>query len=281
MRLQIHKGDKYQDRRAKKSFNSQIKRRDKHYFLAKERINTTKGSKFFRQKRRLTFHRSIEIFLGKNQTLVSKNNKLVLKLNRDFSLFENPGRVLKAMIELGMHAKTFKVNPKFVYDGHVSFGAMYLLDNFSWEFGKKRKWAIDKKNFPDSDLSVLANIKSFASSTYEDDNEFMINERVQINRNGPSSNQQYKAKATEITNMLEKAIKDIPGCHDFKLSFEAQAAIKSTIGESFDNIHLHAEDTAFGTLCGFYDKRNKEVTILIYNFGRTMAETFNDENVPE
>lgn len=280
MRLSIHKGDSYSTRKAKQSFNEKQKRKDKVYFLAKNHANNSGVKKIFRQKKRLTFHRSIEIFLGRNQSLLGKNNKLVLKLNKDFSLFHNPVRVLKAMTELGYHAKTFRNNPKFVFDGHVSFGAMYLLDNLSWEFGKKRKWVISKSGFPAEDLSVLANIKSFVSANYEDDNEFMINERVQINRNNPSANQQYKTRATEITNMLEKAIRDLPGCADFNLSFEAQGAIKSTIGESFDNIHLHAHETTFGTLCGFYDKRNKEITILIYNFGKTIPETFTDANVP-
>ena len=33
-------------------------------------------------------------------------------------------------------------------------------------------------------------------------------------------------------------------------------------------------------MCGFFDKEKKEITILIYNFGPTIAETLSQDNLP-
>lgn len=37
----------------------------------------------------------------------------------------------------------------------------------------------------------------------------------------------------------------------------------------------------YGFLCGSFDKEKKEVTILIYNFGNTIAETLSNNKLPE
>jgi hypothetical protein len=280
-RINIKKGDNRNTRNSKKRENNQLKRKSKQCRLENNKLIQTKRGRFHSTTTKtFTFGKSIDLFVSHNLHLAHKGNKLIIKLNKDFSLFENPAKVLTTLVDLIVHAKTLKVNPKIIYDGHVSFGAIYLLDNLSWEIGKKRKWVLEKRNFPDEEASILSNIKSFTSSTYEDGNEFMINERVVINRSDPSANQQYKAKAKDITDMLQTAIREIFRNPEYVLPFEAHGAIKSTIGEAFDNIHLHSEITEYGTLCGFYNKMNKEITLLVYNFGRTIAETFTAQDVP-
>lgn len=277
----IHKGDNKNTRNSKRIARNNLKRREKKCTLENNKISQTKRGAFHSTKiNTFTFGKSIDLFVNENRHLAKKSDKLLIKLNQDFSLFQNPTKVLTTLVDLVMHAKTFKVNPKIIYDGLVSFGAIYLLDNLSWEIGKKRKWVLERKKFPTEDASILANIKSFTSSTYEDENEFMINERVIINRSDPSANQQYKAKAKDITDMLQTAIREIFSDPTYQLPFEAHGAIKSTIGEAFDNIHLHSDITKYGTLCGFYNKKSKEVTLLVYNFGRTIAETFTANEVP-
>ena len=279
--LKITKGDSKESRHSKRKAANKIKRKNKHYQSEVSKYQHVKRGKFHSTKRKtVRFSRSIEDFCNANMSLSQKSNKLVVKLNKDFSLFDNPSKVLLSLIDLLKHAKTLSVNSKWVFDGHVSFGALYLLDNLSWEIGKKRKWVIEKRNFPPEEASILSNLKSMVSSTYIDENEHMINERVVINREDPLAKQQYKAIAKTITDMIEEAIRE--NCNDvnYDLPLEIHGAIKSTIGESFDNIHLHSEITEVGTLCGFYNKISQEVTLLIYNFGRTIAETFSMEDVP-
>lgn len=274
MKQKITKSDSQLTRHSKKNQNNNLKRKGKNY----------KGSKIYvnSQNKRIRFNESIEKFLFKNGSLVKDTNKLVIKLNTDFSLFNNPKKVLLSLLGLLKHAKTLSINPRIVFDGHTSFGAIYLLDNLCWEIGKKRKWVLERKKFSLEDKTMISNIKSIVSSNYEDENECMINERVLINRALDSSaNQKYKVKAKDITDMIERAIKETLNNDNYTLPLNIHGAIKSTIGEVFDNIHLHSLESEYGTLCGFYNKITKEVTLLIYNFGKTIFETLLTKDLPE
>lgn len=282
----IVKGDSPNTRNSKKKFRNRIKRIHKQ-FRGSLVIKQNLTGKFHKSRRVIRFSEGIEKFLYKNYTLITTSKftgddkKLVIKLNTDFSLFENPGKVLLSLTKLLKYAKTLVINPKIVWDGYVSFGAIYLLDNLCWEIAKKRKWFIEYNKFPAQDRSILSNLKSSVSSTFEDENECMINERVIIKRSSSENfGQQYRVKATEITNMVEKAIQQSRLDEGFKLPFNIHGAIKSAIGEQFDNILDHALESDFGTICCFYNKLNQEITILIYNFGDTIAQTLMKKELP-
>lgn len=281
--LKINKGDSRQTRKSKQRAYNNIKRKDKVYDDGQAHFTRTRNGQYHATKKGpIKYSLSIERFYQKNAVLARQSNKFLLKLNKDFSLFNNPGKVLLSLVEIVKHGKIRQVSPTIVYDGHVSFGAIYLLDNLSYEIQRQRKWVLKSLQFPPEELSILSNIRSFASSHYEDENECMINEKVAINRvNNPAANQQYKTKAKDITDMIQTAIQETLKKPEYELPLEIHGAIKSTIGEQFDNIHLHSEETQFGTLCGFYNKMSKEITILIYNFGKTIAETLVTDDLPD
>jgi len=273
--LVIQKKDSKAVRVSKKRFNHKAKRKNKAYKNSDGYLNKIKKGKYYALgKKSIVFTEDIERFCNTNYNLTSRATRLVVKLNDDFTLFNNPAQVLLSLLNLLKHGKVLSQNPKVTYDGYVSFGAIYLIDNLCWEIGKKRKWVVDFHKFPPEQVSILSKLRSIVSSHVEDENEYMINERVLINRSeDPTSNQAYKVKAKDITDMVEKAIRESSSDSSYQLPLEIHHAIKSAIGEQFDNIHLHATETSYGTLCGFYNKITQEITILIYNFGKTIAET--------
>ncbi len=108
----------------------------------------------------------------------------------------------------------------------------------------------------------------------------MVNEKVHINRSEDQlAKQAYKEKSKDITDMVIRGVREHSNAI-FDLTLEQYQAISSTIGEHFDNILLHAPDSEFGYLCGYYDKTTKVVNILIYNFGKTIADTLSTANLP-
>lgn len=281
--VKIRKGDPPHVRKAKSNFKNKIKRKDKIYYLSFPLIQSRRSGKFLTTgKKNIRFNLEIEKLLAHNINLVVSTKELKVKLNKDFSLFNDPGKVMISLIFLLKHAKTLANHPRIIYDGFVSFGALYLIDNLCWEVGKKRKWIIKTENFPTDEKSILANLRSSISSEFEDENEYLINERVVLNRkNGdPTAKQQYKAKAKNITDMIQEAMRISYKNPSYELPFEIHQAIKSAIGEQFDNIHLHALGTNNGTLCCFFNKKNCCVTILIYNFGETIAKTLINSELP-
>ncbi len=272
----IYKKDSFQERIAKKRFRSKIKRKDKNYRNNDKDQIVQNGVKITYHNSPIKFQQAIEYFCTINNVHQWKTQPSVIKFDASFSLFNDPERVLKSLLILLKHAKTLIINPKLVFKGHVSFGALYLIDNLCWEIGKKRKWVINSASLPKEDKQILSNLKSVISSNYEDENEYLINEKVRINRGEDAkANQRYKVKASEITKMVESAMREVMG-PSYELSFDIQQGINSTIGEQFDNIHRHTVETEFGTICGFYNKKTKEVTILIFNFGKTIYDTFMD-----
>lgn len=285
-KINISKGDSKNTRNSKRKFNNKIKRIDKEFKGSLE-VSKNKKGKYYNSRRVIKFTEGIEKFLTANYSIISSssftgpNNKLVIKLNTDFSLFENPGKVLLSLTKLLRNAKTLITSPKITYDGYISFGALYLLDNLCWEVAKKRKWIVEYNKFPDGERSILNNLRSMMSSTFEDENECMINEKVIIKRGlNADHSQQYRVKATEITDMVQKALRVSRGAN-FALPFEVHGAIKSAIGEQFDNILEHALESDIGTICCFYNKISQEITVLIYNFGNTIAETLTEKIISE
>lgn len=286
MLKKIRRKESKESRLSKKRGNNRIKRKDIFFVNSDSKnfgliANNRKGKYHKKQKKQIRFSDSIEYFCNANHKLIRQNKASLLKLNIEFSLFNNPTKVLIELLNLLSHAKIFVKSPSIKYDGYVSFGAIHLLDNLCWEIGRKRRWVLTYKDFPKPDISIISNLKSVISNEIDDEYEYMINERININRSNAGANQSYKAKATIITNMIEKAIRETKNDDNYVLPLDIHGAIKSAIGEQFDNIHLHSVDTDFGTLCGFYNKVNKEVTLLVYNFGKTIAETLRDSDLPK
>jgi hypothetical protein len=167
------------------------------------------------------------------------------------------------------------------YKGEFSFGSLYLIDNMCWEIANSKKWRIRHTHLPIEERAILSKLRSIQSSQYETSNEIMINERIPLNRNdGIKGDQKYKVRITDITNMLNDAFKEVKG-GEFELPEGVRHAINSTIGEHFDNILLHVPEADFGTLCGFYNKRTKVITLLIFNYGSTIYETLTRQNMPQ
>lgn len=229
----------------------------------------------------MNFSNFIEKFCHENPVKIGYfNSHHEIKLDRDFSLFENPNRVLLNLREMFEYARKKNKFAKLKYNGHGSFGALYLIDSMCWEIARAKKWTLDHRELPREELVILSKLKSFASSSYEDSKGYMINEKVHINReDGPMGDQNYKVQVKRITDMLNQAISDQKG-YEYELPLEAYNTINSTISEQFDNILLHAPDASFGTLCGFYNKTSREITILIFNYGNTIYETLSMNNLP-
>lgn len=277
----INKGDSKLTRHSKKALNKKIKRKDKLYayriFKATQKENE---NTYLRSS--VTYSHHIEDFCAINRIQKWKPSKNTIKLDEKFSLFEDPQLVLRTLLEMLHRGKISQQLTRLRYVGDVSFGALYLIDNLCWEIGQKRRWHVICENISEKEKEKLSNLKSISSSTYENMHAYMINEIVRINRSSnPKADQSYKVKSKEITDMVQQAIRETNNDPEFELSFDAYQAITSTIGEHFDNIVLHAHDTELGILCGFYDKENKEITILIYNFGQTIFESLTSDTLPD
>mgnify|MGYP001767652463 CR=1 FL=1 len=279
--LIIHRHDNRNTRLSKKSLRNRIKRKAKEY-ANPFKITETKKREENYQKSVVRYSDDIEMFCSYNKIYRWKTSNNLIKLNDEFSLFEKPETVLRTLLEMLHRAKISPQITRMRYEGKVSFGALYLIDNLCWEIAKKRRWQIICENISETEKEKLSNLRSLFSSTYETSHAYMINERVRINRTADAiENQSYRVKSKDITDMVQRAIQECGNMPTFELPFDVHQTIASTIGEHFDNIILHAPEAEIGILCGFYDKETKEVTLLIYNFGKTISDTLVAENLPE
>lgn len=279
--LIIRQADNWNTRISKKSLRLRIKRRNKRYANPFKHDDGSGTEKEY-LKSTVTYTEEIERFCSVNKIAKWKQSNNVIKFDENFCLFENPDMVLRTLLEMLHRAKISQKITRLKYAGKVSFGALYLTDNLCWEIAKKRRWNVLCENITEIEKEKLANLRSMFSSRYETKRAYMINERVRITRTqDPKADQSYKVRSKEITDMVQTAIREAKVDPTFELPFEAYQAIVSTIGEHFDNITLHAPNADVGILCGFYDKEVKEITILIYNFGKTIYESFGDDSLPE
>ena len=209
----------------------------------------------------------------------TKARQRKIDLSPDFSLYENPDKVLKSLLHLLYDAKVYREYPMLEYKGKLCFGALYLMDNICWEIARHRQWQLKLSNMPPAEQEKLAKLRSFETSAYESDTACMLNEAVFINRKAGMSAQTYKRKSAELRQLIEKAIGETTG-QSFQLPQEANTAIYSVIGEQFDNVLEHVPNATTAQLCCFYDRITQELTILIYNFGPTIAEKMKGSNLP-
>jgi hypothetical protein len=278
--LIIFRSDSWNTRKIKKSIRRKInrkKRQQQHFFG----IEGEKAIERSYVKSNVIYSNDIESFCEDNHLRKWKpNDNSVINLDESFSLFQEPNNVFITLLNMLFNAKISNKISVLRYKGKVSFGALYLLDNFCWEIARRRQWRLLIKDITENEKDKLSKLRSVVSSTYESESAHMINERVRISRLTASSNQAYRERSKQITDMVQLAIRDCTKNQLFELSFDAYRAINSTIGEHFDNIYNHASASETGVLCGFYDKEYKEVTILIYNFGKTIYETLVSDDLP-
>lgn len=285
--IKINKSDNANTRRAKKSFKKLLKRKLK-------RKNVLKGArrkkkKQIREKKKrqyifspIKYSPEIESFCSSNKIQDWKNHSKVIHLDGEFNLFKNPSRVLGALLSLLYHAKTNRQFITLNYKGEeVSFGALYFIDTICWQIARAKKWYLKLNNLPKKTQIILSNLKSIATKKTEDHYAYIINNRIKINRSEDDlAKQEHKVKSKEIRDLViegiratNKEIVDLPQI--------AHTAIDSAISEHFDNILLHVPNADYGYLCGCFDKEKKEVIILIYNFGHTIASTLDKNNLPQ
>jgi hypothetical protein len=274
----ITKKDSKESRKAKKSFKRKLSSKERK---ARKIIRTHKEKELIAYNRLLHYSKDIESFCKLNN--LSKwaiEGNLVVRINEDVSLFDNPEKVLRILLRILHSARHKNVYPKIEFETRVSFGALYLIDNICWEISQKRNWGIHLSKMNENDKRILSKLRTFYSSEYDDEKAYMVNEKVIINRkDNVLANQQYKAKSKIITDMIQRAIRENNN-PSFILNPIAYQAITSTIGEHFDNILQHVPDAEHGYLCGFYDKELKEVIILIFNFGTSIAGTLKVDRLP-
>ena len=209
----------------------------------------------------------------------NKARQRSISLSADFSLYQDPDKVLKCLLHLLYDAKKFKEYPTLRYRGKVCFGALYLLDNMCWEIAQHRGWQLKLADMPTIEQEKLAKLRSFETGAYKSSSAYMLNEAVYINRKAGLSAQTYKRKSAELRQLIEDAVSETTG-QPYHLSQDANTAIYSAIGEQFDNVLEHVPDAETAQLCCFYDRTIKELTILIYNFGPTIAENIKSSRLP-
>lgn len=278
--LSIKKHHTKQVRQAKKSHKRSLKSIIRRQNSRKRKKLLTERLKH--HKKTFKFSQDIEQFCHVNNINIWANEvNLTIRINDEVSLFKNPENVIRILLRILHNAKQNNVYPTLEFESRISFGALYLIDNICWEIGKKRNWGIRLHKIDENDKRILSNLKSLNSSEYDNEYAYMINEKVSINRKSDATyHQQYKVKSKNVTDMIQRAIRETYD-ENFELSPAAYQAISSTIGEHFDNIIQHVPNAEHAYLCGFYDKERKEVVILIFNFGNTISETLKSNQLPK
>jgi hypothetical protein len=271
--IKILKTDNFNTKRAKKSFNNKVKRKDRNFDPDRVKSKSNSSSAPI-------YNKDIEQFLKVNKRVLNKKLGREIYLDNDFCLLNNPSKVLLTLVCLLNYSKSRYQRSKLIYRNFVSFGAVYLLDSICWQIAEKKQWQLNWQNIPEEERFLLYNLKSNESSSKESKYSYMVNSRIPINREDKIlARQVHEQKSKEIRDLVERGIKEKLG-KDYKLSQQEHTTIHSAISEHFDNILLHVPTALFGHLCGIYNKNKNEVRILIYNFGITIAESMQKEEIP-
>lgn len=279
--LRISSSDNQNTRCAKKSFKKNLKTKLKRVKRIKtKQLNAVRHSNFSVSNKFAVFSSEITHFIESNKNILYNTNSFEVVLDDDFSLYENPQKVIFSLLNILNEAKK---NSEFIslkYKNKLSFGALYFIDTICWEIAKSKRWEL-RSNLPERERNLLKNLKSIYSNTSESVFEYIINSKIKINRtHNALAKQIHKEKSKEIRDLVIKGMKDEDSEY-IDLSHNEHEAIDSAISEHFDNILLHVPDAEYGFLCGYYDKVRSEITILIYNFGHTIAMTLDRKGLPE
>lgn len=292
----IYKGDNKNTRHAKKRFKRTLKSKRKNHFSFSKPADKNKDESELEKSRRKNLRKQnkkkrkqykqsrveyspeFQEFCDINRLHEWNAPNRLIKLGADFSFYKDPARVLTSLLSILYHAKTKSDKIQLDYNGGVSFGALYFIDTMCWQVAQARNWRV-KHNFPPKITRVLHNLKSNKDSNTSNADSHFINNRIRINREDDSlAKQNHKKKSKEIRDMIIKCVQETNS--DFDLSLEQHHAIDSAISEHFDNILLHVPNADYGFLCGYFDREKSELTILIYNFGKSISDTLSREDLP-
>jgi hypothetical protein len=272
MSYQIRKNDTPNTRQAKKSAKHDLKRKFKKYD-PKKKLTILDARK--------DYDRDVETFLKVNARKISAREGRYIELDKDFCLFENPNSVLFRLACLIQHSKSESKQGELRYKNRISFGAIYLLDSFYHRIREKKKWNIATQNLEHEDLLFLNQLKSFKNQDEDTTTRHIVNARIKINRDEYEiKKREYDKCSTQVRSIIEQGISEAKN-ENYILPLREHNVISSAITEHFDNIFQHAKKAKFGNVCGYYNRVNPEVRIIIYNFGETIFETLSGNLPPD
>jgi hypothetical protein len=286
--VKINTSDSKLTRRSKRSFKrnlkSKFKLKQKQKKIAdKEKnkwIGIGKPTRNYRNSNSfLKYSFDIEKFCAFNKGKSFKK-KSFLSLEKDFDLHVNPQSVLDSLLTIISNARRNNLSLEVKYNGDVSFGALYLLDNICWEIAsKKSKWKLNAKNISERNFQIQSRLRSFETGKVTIGDGFIYNNKIKINReDNDLATQDHKRASKTVRDLINKCLSEQNT--DLKLNKQQVKAIDSAISEHFDNILLHVPSAKHGNLCTFYDRTRRSITILIYNYGHSIADSLTKGNVP-
>lgn len=278
----IYKSDNKNTRHAKRQLKSRLKsnnRRQKQPQYNNEISKNTDIEKPIHHNLKLS--EEINHFFKINHSNLWRSKSNTINLTNDFNLYDNPERVLGTILDILYKAKT---NQKYVtlnYKSGVGFGALYFIDTICWEIARSKKWHLNLNHLPSAEEEMLVNLKSFRTSSSDNKYTYIVHSKIKINREDDKlAKQEHRQKSKEIRGLIERGLAESDNKIDLELSIDQHTALDSAISEHFDNILLHAPEATYGFLCGLYNKHDKSVSILIYNFGPTIFDTLNKSTLP-
>ena len=271
MGYQIRSTDNQNTRRAKKSARHKLKRKGIKYDPNKVQLqnNDTVG-----------YDKDVELFIKVNRKKINVNQGKYIELDSNFCLFENPNSVLFRLACLIAYSKKNSYQAGLRYKNRISFGAIYLLDSFCHRIREKKRWNIAAENLAEEDFLFLNQLQSFQNKDEENSKRHIVNARIRINREEHvEQKREYDKRSTEVRALVEQGIRESRD-KNYTLPLKEHNVISSAITEHFDNIFQHAKKAKFGNVCGYYNRVNPDVRLIIYNFGETIYENLSGK-LPE
>jgi hypothetical protein len=164
---------------------------------------------------------------------------------------------LSALLDILYLARTNRNSVNLRYKDKASFGALYFIDTMCWQIAKHRPWKLNH-NLPAKEAKILSNLKSLNPNKTESEDAYIINTKVEINREeNPLAEQEHKQRSKEIRDMIIKGIREHQP--EYELTHPQHTAIDSAISEHFDNILLHVPKALYGFCVAFLIKRRKKL----------------------
>lgn len=277
-----YKSDNHNTRHSKNQLRSRLKSKVKRKLNQKKQIPTSSGTKPYGSKqKKLNLSNEITNFYSINKQKIWKTKSEKINLTTEFNIFDNPERVIGTILDILYKATTNQEYVTLDYKSGVCFGALYFIDTICWEIARSKKWVLNLQHLPMAEREMLLNLKSFRTSCSDNQYTYIVHSKIKINRTDDKlAKQEFKLKSTEIRELIGRGLSESNN-NRVELTIDQHHALDSAISEHFDNILLHAPNATYGFLCGMYNKHDKSVSILIYNYGPTIADTLNNEELPE
>ncbi len=267
--LVIHKKESKAVRLNKKRFRKRLKRSNKtHVFYS--------GT---------NHHSEIDMLLSSNyiekKSLFMHKNKHKIQ-DEDFSFYNCAGKVINTVLNILNTPTKGKFSLDF-NNAKIGFGALYFIDIMGWYKSKKQgSWRLDFDNLSNEQTELFLNLRTDKDGEEDNINSHVINKHIKIERREDQIlfTKEYEKGSKDIRNLVQKGIIEMTGDSNYKLNSDTNEAIHSVISEQFDNIYQHAKHTKHADLCGMFDKKTNTVSILIFNFGPTIASTLEGNTLP-